>query len=82
MNTFYLDFILRLDCLFSSGGDEWMLLADKLGLTPAEIRYLDNRTLNPCLEALSHIRNQRFINVDTLYNALVECGLEMLADLL
>ncbi|XP_078380647.1 uncharacterized protein LOC144663539 isoform X2 [Oculina patagonica] len=64
------------------GGDEWMLLADKLGLTPAEIRYLDNRTLNPCLEALSHIRHQRFINVDTLYNALVECGLEMLADLL
>ncbi len=57
-----------------------MLLADKLGLTPAEIHYLDNRTLNPSLEA--HIRNQRFINVDTLYNALVDCGLPVLADLL
>ncbi|XP_078380671.1 uncharacterized protein LOC144663555 isoform X1 [Oculina patagonica] len=64
------------------GGDEWTLLADKLGLTPAEIRYLNNRTVNPCFEALVHIRNQRFINVDTLYNALVECGLPMLADLL
>ncbi|KAJ7339500.1 hypothetical protein OS493_005898 [Desmophyllum pertusum] len=65
-----------------SGGGEWKLVAEEAGLDPAEIRYLDNRTMNPCLEALVHSGNQRFINVDTLYNVLVECGLPMLADLL
>ncbi|KAJ7363165.1 hypothetical protein OS493_011443, partial [Desmophyllum pertusum] len=64
------------------GGEEWQLVAEKLGLRPNEIRYLDKRTMNPCIEALVHSRNQRFINVDTLYNVLVECGFPMLADLL
>ena len=64
------------------GGEEWKLLAEKLGLSPAEIRFLDNRTRNPCIEVLSHIRNQRFIDVGTLYDVLVECGLPMLAHML
>ncbi|KAJ7393467.1 hypothetical protein OS493_006448 [Desmophyllum pertusum] len=64
------------------GGEEWKLAAEKLGLRPYEIRYLDNRTMNPCIEALVHSRNQRFINVDTLYNVLVECGFPVWADLL
>lgn len=64
------------------GGEEWKQLAEKLGLSPAEIRFLDNRTRNPCIEVLSHIRNQRFIDVGTLYDALVECGFPVLADVL
>ncbi|KAJ7355028.1 hypothetical protein OS493_028696 [Desmophyllum pertusum] len=64
------------------GGEEWKLVAEKLGLSSAEIRYLHNRTMNPCIEALVHSRNQRFINVDTLYDVLVECGLPILADML
>ena len=64
------------------GGEEWKLLAEKLGLSPAEIRFLDSRTRNPCIEVLSYVRNQRFIDVGTLYDALVECGFPMLADML
>lgn len=64
------------------GGDEWKLFAEKLGLSAAEIRYLDNRTVNPCLEALMHSRRQRFIDVGSLYDTLTECEQPMLADLL
>ncbi|KAJ7393455.1 hypothetical protein OS493_006432 [Desmophyllum pertusum] len=64
------------------GGEDWKLVAEKLGLRPNEISFLDKRTKNPCMETLVHSRNQRFINVDTLYNVLVECGLPRLADLL
>lgn len=64
------------------GGEEWKQLAEKLGLSPAKIRFLDNRTMDPCMEVLLHIRNQRFIDVGTLYDMLVECGFPMLADVL
>lgn len=60
-----------------------MFLAEKLGLTPAEIRFLDNRVLNPCEAALVHARKQRLIlNVGDLYDRLVECELPRLADIL
>ena len=60
-----------------------MFLAEKLGLTPAEIRFLDNRVLNPCDAALVHARKQRLIlNVGYLYDRLVECELPRLADIL
>ena len=60
-----------------------MFLAEKLGLTPAEIRFLDNRVLNPCDAALVHARKQRLIlNVGDLYDRLVECELPRLADIL
>lgn len=65
-----------------SGGEEWKILAEKLGLSPAEIRFLDKRTMNPCIELLSYIRSQRFIDVGTLYDALVECGFPVWADML
>ena len=60
-----------------------MSLAEKLGLTPAEIRVLDKRVLNPCDAALVHARKQRLIlNVGDLYDRLVECELPRLADIL
>ena len=34
------------------GRDDWELFAEKLGLTPAEIRFLDKRTMNQVLEVL------------------------------
>lgn len=64
------------------GGDEWKLLAERLGLSAVEICYLDKRTINPCLEALMHSRRQRFIDVGYLYDTLVEFEKPMLADLL
>ena len=60
-----------------------MSLAERLGLTPAEIRSLDRRVLNPCDAALEHARKQRLIqNVGDLYDRLVDCEFPRLADLL
>ena len=68
---------------FFLGRDEWKLFAEKLGLTQAEILYLDKRVLNPCDAALAHSRNQGYINsVGDLYDALIECDLPVMADLL
>ena len=64
------------------GGEEWKILAEKLGLSPREILFLDKRTMNPCMELLSHIRSRHFIDVGTLYDALVECGFPVWADIL
>ena len=65
------------------GRDEWKLFAEKLGLNPAEILYLDKRVLNPCDAALAHSRNQGYVtSVGDLYDALVECDLPVMADLL
>ena len=60
-----------------------MSLAERLGLTSAEIRFLDKRVLNPCDAALEHARKQRLIqNVGDLYDRLVDCEFPRLADLL
>ena len=60
-----------------------MSLAEKLGLTPAEIRFLDKRVLNPSDATLVRARKQRLIlNVGDLYDRLVECKLPRLADIL
>ncbi|KAJ7375431.1 hypothetical protein OS493_002197 [Desmophyllum pertusum] len=65
------------------GGDEWKPFAERLGLTPKEIRYLEKRVLNPCDAALAHSRNQGYISsVGDLYDALVDCELPLIADLL
>lgn len=65
------------------GGDEWKLFSEKLGLTPAEIHFLDKRVMNPCDVALSHSSKQGFIrSVGDLYDALVECDFPTMADLL
>ena len=59
-----------------------MELAEGLGLTPSEIRFLDKRTINPMQAALSFITKQRFLSVGELYELLNEHDLPMLADLL
>ena len=59
-----------------------MELAEGLGLTPAEIRFLDKRTLNPMEAALSFIVKQRFLRVGELYELLEEHNFPVLADLL
>ena len=59
-----------------------MELAKGLGLTPAEIRFLDKRTLNPMDAALSFTVKQRFLRVGELYELLEEHNFPVLADLL
>ena len=44
-------------------GNECKEMAEALGLTPREIRFQDNRTLNPFDAALAFIASQRHINV-------------------
>lgn len=63
-----------------SGGNEWKVVAEKLGLTPRKIRFLDNRTLNPLDAALAFLANQRHINVGSLYDVLIEFGYPVVAD--
>ena len=65
-----------------AGGEEWKNVAEKLGLSPKEIRYLDKRTLNPCDAALAFVSQRCHINVDDLYDVLTECGYPVLADTL
>lgn len=69
------------DFVFVIGGEEWKLVAEALGLTPQEIRFLDNRTLNPLDAALAFIVKQRHITVGDLYDLLSECGFPAIADL-
>ncbi|KAL9963881.1 hypothetical protein ACROYT_G027434 [Oculina patagonica] len=64
------------------GGEDWKVVAEALGLTPQEIRFLDKRTLNPLDAALAFIAKQRHITVGDLYDVLNERGFPMLADLL
>ena len=66
--------------LFVSGGDEWKLVAEKLGLNLEEIRYLDKRTLNPADALLSYIANKRYLTVGELYEVLCDCGVPVMAD--
>ena len=65
-----------------TGGDEWKLVAERLGMSQREIRFLDNRTLNPFDSVLAFIANQRYTSVGSLYDVLDECGLPSIADLL
>ncbi|XP_068722471.1 uncharacterized protein [Montipora capricornis] len=63
-----------------SGGPEWEVVAEGLGLTPMEIRFLNNRTLNPFDAALSFIAKQRHITVGNLYDLLNKLGFPVIAD--
>ena len=64
------------------GGDEWKLVAEKLGLTQERIRFYDKRTQNPFDAVLTCITNQRNVSVGYLCDVLNECGLPVMADLL
>lgn len=69
-------------CVCVVGGPEWKAVAEELGLTPDEIRFLDHRTLNPCDAALAFIANHCNIRVGHLYDVLIKCGYPVIADLL
>ena len=61
-----------------SGGEEWKIVADRLGFKDAYIRCFDNRFRNP----VELILNVCGLNVGQLYDVLVECEFPLLADLL
>ncbi|XP_022808825.1 uncharacterized protein LOC111345809 isoform X2 [Stylophora pistillata] len=62
----------------TTGGDEWKIVADKLGFEDAYIRCFDQRFKNPVDLILQHCK----LNVGQLYDLLVECEFPALADLL
>ena len=64
------------------GRDDWELFAEKLGLTPEEIRFLDKRTRNQVLEVLISATQKYIITVGDLYDVLKDCGLPVIADFL
>ena len=64
------------------GRHDWELFAEKLGLTPAEIRFLDKRTMNQVLEVLIVAAKRYLITVGDLYDVLKDCGLPTIADIL
>ncbi|XP_020622236.1 uncharacterized protein LOC110059849 isoform X1 [Orbicella faveolata] len=63
-----------------SVGDDWKLVAEELGLNPAEIRFLDNRILNPAEATLSYVAHQRLLTVGDLYGVLAACHFPLIAD--
>ena len=66
--------------LYLAGRDDWKIVAETLGLTPLEIRFLDNRVLNPASVALSFVASQRLLTVGNLYDVLTACNLPFIAD--
>ena len=60
--------------------DKWKLFAEKLELSPDEIRFLDQRTLNPVDAALNYIAKRRPLTVGDLYDLLNDCELPVIAD--
>ncbi|XP_074628662.1 uncharacterized protein LOC141886412 [Acropora palmata] len=65
-----------------SGGEDWKVVAERMGFTAPEIRYLDHRTRNPFEAALTHCIQMNPMKVDDLYDILTECGMPVLADIL
>lgn len=71
------------DLTFSlSGGDEWKLLAERLGFSQIEIRFLDKRVVNPSEVVLGAVGKHRHLSVGELYDTLVDCELPVTADLM
>ena len=75
-------FFERVSMIILVGRDDWELFAEKLGLTPAEIRFLDKRTRNQVLEVLIFASQKYLITVGDLYDVLKDCGLPVIADFL
>ena len=61
-------------------GDKWKFVAEKLGLNPGEIRFLDERHKNPVEALLAFVANQRYMTVGELYQVLCDCGIPVIAD--
>ena len=66
--------------LYVAGGDDWKIVAEELGFTPLEIRFLDNRAMNPADVALSYVASQRLFTVGNLYDVLAGCSFPLIAD--
>ena len=56
------------------------MVSEKLGLSPDEIRFLDNRTLNPADAMLGYVARQYNITVGDIYDLLNDCDLPVMAD--
>jgi len=63
-----------------SCGEEWKLLAERLGLNSERIRLLDKRCFNPAGFLLHCVGERSDMTVGNLYELLNECGLPGLAD--
>ena len=61
-------------------GGKWKFVAEKLGLNPREIRFLDERNKNPVDALLTFVANQRYMSVGELYQVLCDCGIPLIAD--
>ncbi|XP_022803633.1 uncharacterized protein LOC111340970 [Stylophora pistillata] len=75
-------FIKQHDTLFSVGGEEWKLLAERLGFSQIVIRFLDKRVVNPSDVVLSTVGKHRHLSVGEIYDTLVDCELPVVADLI
>ena len=64
------------------GGDEWKLLAERLGFSQIEIRFLDKRVMNPSAVILDAVGKYRHLSVGEIYDTLVDCELPAVADLM
>ena len=58
------------------------MVAEALGLTPSQIRFLDLCTSKPLDATLGFVARQRCITVGDLYDLLIELGFPVIADLL
>ena len=62
-------------------GDQWKVVADRLGLRVSEIQFLDERYRNPSEPTLEYGARRYGMNVDDLYDVLTECEIPILADI-
>ena len=69
-------------CHASLGGDEWKLVADKVGHSGDEIRFFDKPKCNPAEEVLSWLGERPSSTVGNLYDILVDCDMPTSADLM
>ena len=53
---------------FYAGGDEWKVLAERLGFFQIEIRFLDKRVVNPLDVVLGAAGKHRYLSVGEIYD--------------
>ena len=63
-------------------GERWKPLAEKLGLSQIEIRFLDERVVNPSHVVLGAVAKHRHLSVGEIYDTLVDCELPVVADIM
>ena len=63
-------------------GGRWKVVAERLGLRGSAIEFLNERYRNPSEATLAFAAKCYGMNVDDLYEMLIECGWPVLADVL